>query len=305
VDRRDGSGVKDIAPTHQDYHFVASVITHFGQANAANALKCSASRISGATRRVEKHHGVKCYKRRPYAPLWAGNVIAHAVEKQDEEERAMTTVLKNHKHPHLIVGGPQAVLTVVSEIMPDFETRCPNVCAGCRCHTEAEVVSALDTEQVDIAIAHETGFLSHFHKQRLTELRLAILAPMNAPVRSSRELFGQKVITEPLLVSSTTLSLATRFQQDLDRLEIQWSNWKQLGTLGGVLEEVAKGRGYGLGVNVPKVVTDPQVQVWPLMTFSPILIAAYWKIHPTLAMREYLQLLRRLAKQLEPTFIRG
>jgi DNA-binding transcriptional LysR family regulator len=258
--------------------------------------------VSGQMGKLEEDAGAKLFERSPFRLTPAGEQLFAHVQPFFEGLDAVGGRIREASVPRLRVGAAELVIRDhLHSVVERLRAHEPHLKLALRSGFTHELEQWLRDGEIDLAIAPIEGKLpARLRSALMLRMPLVLVVPRNSKLKSARELWARREITEPLVSVPPTEAVSRLFRQGLQRLGVTWPPAIEASSLELVARYVE--RGYGLGVNValPEIVRHPGVRVLPLEGFDPVEVAIFWQGEPTPMIRLVLEESRRYVRESWP-----
>lgn len=237
--------------------------------------------VSGQILQLEKFLGVKLFHRRPFALTPAGEELYDFIYPFFSRLDQMTERLQGEENQHLRLAASAAALTHhLPDVLNRLREEFPSLRLTLKELGTADLESSLRKQEADVAI-------SVIHRKsppgirsiRLIDLPIALVAPESSPVRKFRELAAKATggrILLPLISLPQREPVAQLFQRGLAARDLSWEPSMEVSELGLIQKYVARGFGFGVGVEIPGIEWPEGVRRIKLPSdFPPLSIGAF------------------------------
>lgn len=242
--------------------------------------------VSSQMGKLEADLNVKLFERRPFRLTAAGEKLYAYVGPFFDQQEAVAKSLRETEVPTLSVGAAELILrdhlpVVFREVKKQF----PRLKISLRSlgfNSEAE--RWLERGEVDVAfVPLRTRAPRGFNRREIIRLPLALQVSPELGIKTSEELFTQKVLTLPLIGLPETSTISEAFQRALKQRGIRWSQTVEAGSLDLVSRYVANGDGVGITVLLDPQKRTPGVRTLTLNEFGFVTVGALWRKEMSLA----------------------
>jgi len=258
--------------------------------------------VSGQVAQLEAYLGVVLFQRRPFALTPAGERLYAFIESFFSNLQSMANELQEGTARQIRIGASTIVLR---DHLPEFfrhiRKRYPNLKVALREGYQAELETALQKEEVDLAVTVvEKKLAPGIHSMALVELPLVLLVEAASSIRAPEQLWERDKIQEPLICLPSAEAVCRHFQQGLGRLRVDWFPSLEVSSLDLIETYVANGFGIGVSVLVPEAKLASNVRAMPLPTavFAPVVLGALWRGKASFLTQACLDEIQVRAKQL-------
>jgi len=258
--------------------------------------------VSGQMSRLEKDLGVKLFERQPFRLTDAGEELMAFVEPFMGNLDSVARRLRDVARPQLRMAASEVVLrSHLPAVLERLRSQHQEVRLGLRSGFDTELAEWLRAGDVDLIITPLNGRPPPGVRcLRLMRLPLVLLVPKKWKLKSAEALWADKRPAKPLISMPPRESVSVVFQRQLRKRGVDWAVTIEASSLELITKYVADGRGAGVTVLLPEVVSDRRVQVLSLEGFELLEIAALWQGEPSPLVRALLEEGQRYIRELWP-----
>lgn len=231
--------------------------------------------VSGQILQLEKELGLKLFNRRPFALTPAGDELYSFIYPFFSQLPTIGTRLRGEESQHLRLAASAAVLTNhLPDLLEKLRQQHPGLRLTLKEVAPTDVDGLLATQEIDIAISLLQGKPGPgVHTRELLSLPLVLLAPKDAKHKKFSDIIrGNPIIEESLITLPPHETINLIFQQELDKLGVQWQPRVEVNSLDLIQTYVSRGYGYGLHLDIPNLVFPDNIQKIPLPKFPPLVV---------------------------------
>ena len=261
--------------------------------------------VSGQVLALEEALNTKLFQRRPFALTPAGRRLAEFINPFFENLNEVAAELRGVAGQRLrLAASAQALRDHVPELLKALHKQQPLTRLYLQEAYQAEAEALLGRHEIDMAITEMADRpAAGIKAQTLLRLPLVLLVREDSPLKSTRELWTEDTIRQPLVALAENQTLTRQFQDELRRRHgRQWPVSIEASSIDLVETYVAEGFGVGLSVLVPGESARhgrSALRTLPLTGFSPLIVAALWqgKLPPVPA--GFLELAKKRAAEMQ------
>lgn len=256
--------------------------------------------VSGQVAQLEEFLGVVLFQRRPFALTPAGDKLYRFIQPFFASLDSIASELQGGKTHQIRFGASTIVLRDhLPQFIRNVRTKFPNLKISLREGYQAELENLLQKEEIDLAVTViEKKSAPGIRSVALLQLPLTLLVRHDSPITSAEQLWKRDRINEQLICLPKAEVICKNFQQELNRLGIDWFPSIEVSSIDLIETYVANGFGIGLSVLVPKATHSPEVRALPLPGFAPVVVGALWRGKTSALLQAFLDELQLRAKRL-------
>lgn len=256
------------------------VARHGGVSAAARSIPYGIQQpaISAQVIQLEDDLGTPLFHRRPFQLTAAGEDLYRFIEPFFGGIEAKGHELRGGAATRIRIGAPETIqhayLPLLLKTMRKRHPECTFTLFSGRL---AQIEARLLTQEIDLGIAPlESKRLPGIQQRELLQVSLVLFVHKNSKLRSPEALWKQDRLHECLISLPADEPTCRRFQQELQRRNIEWFPGLELGSQELVARYVAEGFGIGLGL-LPLGAPAPKgTRVLPLTDFPLVPYGAFW-----------------------------
>jgi DNA-binding transcriptional LysR family regulator len=234
--------------------------------------------ISAQVIQLEEHLGVTLFHRRPFALTPAGQELFDFIKRFFGGLEGLEDRIRGDAREQIRIGASEVVQR---DHLPDILLRVqkahPELRLNLREGYRPQLEAWLQAQEIDLAVTLlESRPPSGIKTEELIKLHLALIVPEEHPVKQGRDLWDQDRIGEALIALPAQEGICRHFQQNLNRLGVDWFTSLEVSSLRLTETYVASGFGIGLGLDVPGMQRPPGIRAVALTEFPPIRVGVMW-----------------------------
>jgi len=234
--------------------------------------------ISAQILQLEATVGVTLFHRRPFKLTREGTDLFKFIQPFFGGLTEMGVKLRGGAETRLRIGTPEVVQR---DYLPALLTRLRKSVAGFQFSLHSgrveDIEAQLQEQEIDIGLATLIGKRAEGirHKQ-LVCLPMVLLVPEKSNFTSTDDILKLDRIDLPLVTLPALEPACRLFQDELQRLHVEWFPTLEVGSLDLVNRYVAEGFGAGLSIATPATEWPRGVRALPLRNFPNVPFGALW-----------------------------
>ena len=235
--------------------------------------------VSGQIIQLEESLGLRLFQRRPFALTSSGQKLYEFISPFFGKLTEVSAELRGEAEQRLRLGASARILRDhVPAVLRELHGRRPLLRLCLTQANQAEAENLLARQEIDLALTELDGQpAAGLKSETLLKLAPVLLVREDSPLRSSRELWEQETISQPLIAFGDHATLTRAFQGDLRRRGCHWPVTIEANSTDLVETYTTEGFGVGLSVDVPGETGAPGLRKLALPGFARLEIAALWQ----------------------------
>jgi DNA-binding transcriptional LysR family regulator len=254
--------------------------------------------VSGQILQLEAQLGLKLFARRPFQLTSAGEKLYAFVQPFFGNVDRVESEIRGHAAQFIRFGASNAVLRTHSlDLFRAMRQRIPGLRVMLHDVSEAEAQTLIENDEIDLAVTILPPRLAAgICGERLLQVRLALVVPEDAKLRTTAELWKRDSIDEPLVSLPAADAVTRRFHQGLAQLAVEWPSTVVVNSLDMVDAYTASG--FGLTLEMPGVPPPAGLRRLPIMEIEPLDIGMMWANRPSPLLQAFVEEIRARASVL-------
>jgi DNA-binding transcriptional LysR family regulator len=255
--------------------------------------------VSSQIAQLEEFLGVTLFHRRPFALTPEGGKLYEFIRPFFLNLDKIADEFQGGQARLIRIGASPIVLREhLPELLQSVRKKFPELRVMLRDGDPTDLEKLLEQEEIDLAITLiGKKVAAGIHSLKLVELPLILLVEKGSGIKSAEELWKRDRIGEPLICLPPAESISKIFQEQLNRLGVDWFPNIETNSLDLIETYVANGLGIGVSVAIPGKIPSPKVRTLRLTGFPPIVVGALWRRSVTPLLQAFLDELKSRAKK--------
>jgi DNA-binding transcriptional LysR family regulator len=256
--------------------------------------------VSSQIAQLEEYLGATLFQRRPFALTPEGEKLFQFIQPFFANLEKVATDLQGGQTHHIRIGASTIVLRDhLPEVFHTIRKKFSGLKLSLREGHPAQLEHLLEQDEVDLVFTViEKKAMTGTHSMTLIELPLVLLVEKESRFRSAEELWRRDKIDEPLICLPAAESICKKFQDELQKRNVDWFPAIEASSVDLIETYVASGLGIGVSIAIPRKNLSPAVRALPLNGFPALHIGALWRGRKTSLMDSFLSEAQKRAKLL-------
>lgn len=235
--------------------------------------------VSSQIAQLEEFLGATLFQRRPFELTAEGEKLFQFIQPFFANLDKMAGELQGGQARHIRIGASAIVLRDhLPEVFQAAGKKFPGLKLSLREGYPVQLEELLQNDEIDLAFSLiERKTPAGIQSLTLLELPLVLLVEKNSPIKSADELWRRDKIDDPLICLPTGESICKKFQDELQKREVDWFPAIEASSIELVEAYVASGLGIGVSIAIPRKSPSAKVRALPLDGFPPLVIGALWR----------------------------
>ena len=226
--------------------------------------------VSAQVNALERDLGVTLYERRPFKLTLAGEELFRFVEPFFGRISEVREKLQGAARIR-IGASPIVFRDYLPPVIAAVRKQFPGLNMILRALNQPELVDSVERDELDVVISLIPDNLRQgLRAVEIITLPLILLAPRASKQKSTKDLWGNGRVQEPLISLGPNELICQQFQQQLARVGISWVPKMEMDSLELIEKYVEAGYGFGLSVRLPDRKLPSRVRVIELEGFPPV-----------------------------------
>jgi len=255
--------------------------------------------VSGQIIRLEGFLGATLFTRRPFALTPVGEELYDFIKPFFGDLGRVTEKLCGGASQQLRIGASEIVLhDHLPAILLNVRKQFPGLRLSLRQGYQPQLEPWLQNQDIDLAVTLlENKTPRGITALPLLKLPLVLLVEKKSGLTSAQDLWKRDKIEETLISLPASEPISKHFQQELNRLGIDWFPSIEVTSLDLIETYVANGFGIGLSIAIPNAKLLQNVRAMPLDEFMPVTLGVLWQGKLTPVMKAFLGAVQQRAKR--------
>lgn len=233
--------------------------------------------VSAQVNALERDLGVTLYERRPFKLTPAGEELFKFVAPFFGRMTEVRAKLQGAAQMR-IGASPVIFRDYLPPVLEAVQRQFPRLNMILRAVNQPELIAALEQDELDVVISLVPDRLSPaLRVVEILRLQLVLLVPQNSRIKSTRALWTNKRITEPLISLAPNELICQAFQRTLASRGLSWIPRIEMDSLDLVEGYAGKGFGVGLSILAPRKKWPSTVRVLKLTDFPRVRLGLVYR----------------------------